>query len=601
MCSYHHIAYCRANLTHLLHSCYQTPEWKRAYIDYRRLKKQIKAVRESQEDPEVPKDARDADASGKDSKSDADDDDDEDAGDSSDKEDHGPSAELRAPGQRKWSRFQRPWALNSPDALRLKAPPSTSQSYDLESGNDADRIHDRRRVISSPATTPQSLGIGASRESTSRLTRVPSPLHLPDRAKVVAKDWEKNSPASATSEAHPATVHTVLNLESPDAHQALSSPDRPHEPSSARLSTRDAPSVSIHRTSDGERPLISQPKAKEPTGRSPRFFGSPSLGIARTATSKLGQAASLERNSWQSIHGRRFGSSAEARFPENLEELYELCTPEELKFFNILDGELQKVEAFYEARLSDGVKKSRELRRQLNELAEHRRVYHEAEEGRNDGGKLTKMLTKQLGIVSTAINASDSKNQLAHAPNGRLSRRSVAQSSKDGQEVSLMNGQGEEFPTTTGQPQFNPEKYRRYKKKLRNAIVEFYKELEILKNYRILNITGFKKALKKFEKTARIKCIDLYFDNKIAKTPLADGTTIDKILKDMEDEFTVRFEKGNHKKAIGRLRGQFVTKTVGHLILTLESTDELAVLIVIDSIIGAPLSLEAISVSGYPS
>lgn len=70
---------------------------------------------------------------------------------------------------------------------------------------------------------------------------------------------------------------------------------------------------------------------------------------------------------------------------------------------------------------------------------------------------------------------------------------------------------------------FDPEKYQRYKKKLKVALMEYYKELEILKNFRvgcvgrirfaladptrqILNLTGFKKALKKFEKTARVGC-----------------------------------------------------------------------------------------------
>lgn len=33
--------------------------------------------------------------------------------------------------------------------------------------------------------------------------------------------------------------------------------------------------------------------------------------------------------------------------------------------------------------------------------------------------------------------------------------------------------------------EFNPEKYQRYKKKLKLAVMEYYKELEILKNYRV--------------------------------------------------------------------------------------------------------------------
>jgi hypothetical protein len=52
---------------------------------------------------------------------------------------------------------------------------------------------------------------------------------------------------------------------------------------------------------------------------------------------------------------------------------------------------------------------------------------------------------------------------------------------------------------------YNPEAYKRYKRKLRAATAEAYKGLEVLKNYRILNLTGFRKALKKFEKATKVR------------------------------------------------------------------------------------------------
>lgn len=51
---------------------------------------------------------------------------------------------------------------------------------------------------------------------------------------------------------------------------------------------------------------------------------------------------------------------------------------------------------------------------------------------------------------------------------------------------------------------YDPDAYKRYKRKLRAAVQEAYKGLEILKNYRILNLTGFRKALKKFEKASKV-------------------------------------------------------------------------------------------------
>jgi hypothetical protein len=71
-------------------------------------------------------------------------------------------------------------------------------------------------------------------------------------------------------------------------------------------------------------------------------------------------------------------------------------------------------------------------------------------------------------------------------------------------------------------------------------------------------------------------------DEKVNKRSFADHRPVDALLKEMEDEYTTRFgasdsgrhddilldqvclpEKGDHKKAVDRLRGQFMTKTVG--------------------------------------
>jgi hypothetical protein len=73
-------------------------------------------------------------------------------------------------------------------------------------------------------------------------------------------------------------------------------------------------------------------------------------------------------------------------------------------------------------------------------------------------------------------------------------------------------------------------------------------------------------------------------DEKVAKRSFADHRVVDALLKVVEDEYTQRFgtsliprkagvgikvtlssatERGDHKKALGRLRGEFTTKTVG--------------------------------------
>lgn len=113
-----------------------------------------------------------------------------------------------------------------------------------------------------------------------------------------------------------------------------------------------------------------------------------------------------------------------------------------------------------------------------------------------------------------------------------------------------------------------------------------------------MNITGFRKALKKFEKTTKVSdtlrhdtsertadcskiyCMEMYTDEKIARGTFAKGSTIDKMIKETEELFTTHFgepaakrvaravligtEHGNQKKARDRLRRQTREKTVSN-------------------------------------
>jgi hypothetical protein len=102
--------------------------------------------------------------------------------------------------------------------------------------------------------------------------------------------------------------------------------------------------------------------------------------------------------------------------------------------------------------------------------------------------------------------------------------------------------------------QYDPERFLKYKKDLRNAMLEFYRQLELLKNYRILNLTGFRKALKKFEKATRIQCLELYTEDRIGPCLFARGETIDALIRSTEELFSEHFEHGDAKRARLKLR-----------------------------------------------
>lgn len=100
----------------------------------------------------------------------------------------------------------------------------------------------------------------------------------------------------------------------------------------------------------------------------------------------------------------------------------------------------------------------------------------------------------------------------------------------------------------------NPERYRAARKQLKAAILEYYRGLEILKNYKVLNRTGFAKILKKFEKTTGVTIADDYYRAKVKESVLVNTDVIEKLLKSTEETYAAYFEHGNRKRALERLR-----------------------------------------------
>ncbi|KIJ61833.1 hypothetical protein HYDPIDRAFT_169443 [Hydnomerulius pinastri MD-312] len=100
----------------------------------------------------------------------------------------------------------------------------------------------------------------------------------------------------------------------------------------------------------------------------------------------------------------------------------------------------------------------------------------------------------------------------------------------------------------------DPQEYQHAKKRLKKAVVEYYRGLEVLNNYRILNLTGFRKALKKYEKITRIPAQAAYMKEKVEPSAFASGAMVSTMLKEMEELFAARFERGDKKKAVNRLR-----------------------------------------------
>ena len=186
------------------------------------------------------------------------------------------------------------------------------------------------------------------------------------------------------------------------------------------------------------------------------------------------------------------------RSAKTFDELYEHCEPDERAFFDLLDRELEKVETFYQARLQDALRRAHELRDQLRELAEHRRIYHEIyPEG------MPEWETRVTRILPGSASAQVFSNVA-----GNLQRRVPFLSREPDSGTKPSGGENGQPPTGTKGPNgvsiseehkalreameadkdhrtYSPERYQKYKKDLKAAVLEFYRQLELVKNYRV--------------------------------------------------------------------------------------------------------------------
>ncbi|KIL59445.1 hypothetical protein M378DRAFT_180799 [Amanita muscaria Koide BX008] len=195
-----------------------------------------------------------------------------------------------------------------------------------------------------------------------------------------------------------------------------------------------------------------------------------------------------------------------------LSEVSRLLTLQEQQFFVMLDAELEKVDAFYAMKESELQARTGRLSEQLKELANHRRIVHKSPSfmsylrSRGDG-------TGTI-VDSDMVEGQQAKPSPDFEPN-------EARRSKHSNDPELLYAE----------------------RKLKKAVTEHYREIEALVNYRILNITGFRKALKKFEKVT-----------KIDKTGIMNNQDVKQMMQEMEKLYAQAFTRNDSKDARDHLR-----------------------------------------------
>lgn len=254
-------------------------------------------------------------------------------------------------------------------------------------------------------------------------------------------------------------------------------------------------------------------------------------------------------------------------------EAYKEFDSRQADFLKFLDKELNKIESFYKMKETEAGERLRILRQQLHEMRDRRleevlmiqRAKNQAKQDQarlgSDNGEgssnefnpahersLTAALKWMHPLESTIGGHRLSKSAKAPEYIGGSSSGSPSEQRQG-------YSQTDSWRDFTRRPLYQDDvPYRSAKKKLRLALQEFYRGLELLKSFALLNRTAFRKINKKYDKAVKARPTGRYMSEKVNKAWFVQSEVLENQIVAVEDLYARYFERGNHKVAVGKLR-----------------------------------------------
>lgn len=196
-------------------------------------------------------------------------------------------------------------------------------------------------------------------------------------------------------------------------------------------------------------------------------------------------------------------------------EAWKLVDTARIDFWKFLDQELVKIEEFYQSKENEATRRLEILKEQLHIM----RDQHLERATKTGTGKHVRFKTTPKPNYPSTPTA-QARSQADYV------RRPVSESPS----------------------------YLSAKRKLKAALEEYYRALELLKSYAILNRTAYRKINKKYDKSVNVKPKMRCMTEKINNANFVKSDIVDGLIVAVEDLYARYFEKGSHKRAVGKLR-----------------------------------------------
>ncbi|OMP03420.1 hypothetical protein CCACVL1_02428 [Corchorus capsularis] len=233
----------------------------------------------------------------------------------------------------------------------------------------------------------------------------------------------------------------------------------------------------------------------------------------------------------------------------------------EQQFFKSLDNELNKVDKFYKSKVKEVVEEAQNLSKQMDAFIAFRIKVEKAptrfgfDPPPSSSNMVPMSVFKGDSLSNDSVEENDKNiSQEIQEEKPKNVTSNIFASINILNHVKINEAIQTHFPTTKQtELNFSKENLKKIEKQLKQAFIEFYQKLRLLKHYSFMNILAFSKIMKKYDKIASRRAARNYM-RIVDDSYIGSSDEVTKLMERVEATFIKHFSNSNHSKGMNKLR-----------------------------------------------